>query len=141
METTKIGLEQTVAEIQKILGKYGVGAVMTEYDKGEVIALNFRIRISDKNIPFRLTSRWEPIHEVLSSRYARDPRKADLISQAKRVSWRQTLRWIEASLAYAGTSMVKFQQLLMGFIQVDIKGQTLYEKLEQKGLLGLEDKR
>jgi hypothetical protein len=32
METTKIEAEQTVAEIKKILGKYGAGAVMTEQE-------------------------------------------------------------------------------------------------------------
>lgn len=35
METTKIESEQTVAEVQRVLGRYGAGAIMTEYDKGD----------------------------------------------------------------------------------------------------------
>lgn len=141
METTKIEPEQTVAEIQRILGKYGAGAVMTEYDKGEVVAVTFKIKLAEnKYLPFKLPCRWQPIHQLLCSRYKRGAR-IDLRIQAKRVAWRQILRWIEAQMALVETNMVKIQEVFMPYLQVSITGQTFFEKLEQKGFTALEDKR
>jgi hypothetical protein len=139
METTKIEVEKTVAEIQCILGRYGAGAVMTEFDKGEVMAVTFKIKLGDKDIPFRLPCRWMVIHQLLCSRKKRP--RLDLRIQAKRVAWRQILRWVEAQMALVETDMVKIQEVFMPYVQVTIAGQTLYEKIEQKGFTMLEDKR
>lgn len=140
METTKIEPEQTVAEIQRVLGKYGACAVMTEYDKGEVVALTFKIKLTDdKWLPFRFPCRWQPIHQFLSNKYKR-PRH-DLKPQAKRIAWRQILRWVEAQMALVETEMVKVQEVFMPYIQINLAGKTLYEHLEQKGLPALEDMR
>ena len=40
--TTKIEPEQTIAEIQRLLAKHGVSAMMTEYDGPHVAAVSFR---------------------------------------------------------------------------------------------------
>jgi hypothetical protein len=78
-------------------------------------------------------------HQLLCLRYKRP--RTDLRPQAKRIAWRQILRWIEAQMAFARTGMVKIQEVFMPYIQVSITGQTLYERFEQKGLTALEDKR
>lgn len=62
------------------------------------------------------------------------------VLQAKRIAWRQILRWVEAQLALVETDMVKMQEVFMPYIQVNIKGQTLYEKLEESKFKMLEDK-
>lgn len=148
METTKIDPEQTVSQIQRVLGEHGAGAVMTEYDKGEVSALTFKIKIKDKDIPFRLPCRWNPIEEYLNLKYPPGSyyyHGKELIRdnklQAKQVAWRQILRWVEAQMALVETDMVKIQEVFMPYIQVSITGQTLYEKLELKGMLMLEEKK
>ncbi|MDD4980682.1 MAG: hypothetical protein PHC54_05390 [Candidatus Omnitrophica bacterium] len=64
-----------------------------------------------------------------------------IAQQAKRVAWRQILRWVEAQMALVETNMVKIQEVFMPYIQMTISGQTLYEKIEQKGFIALEDKR
>ncbi len=138
METTKIESEQTVAQIQQVLGKYGANAIMTEYDKGEVTGVCFKIKLADKDIPFRLPCRWEPIHQFLCSKYKR-PRH-DLRPQAKRIAWRQILRWVEAQMALVETEMVKIQEVFMPYVQVNLTGQTLYEKLEENKFKLLEQK-
>lgn len=140
METTKIEPEQTVTEIQKVLGKYGAGAVMTEYDKGEVTAVTFKINVYGRDWPFRLPCRWQAIHQVLSSRRKKSTYRSDDIRQAKRVAWRQILRWIEAQLALAETGMVKIQEVFMPYMQVNLEGQTFFEKLEQTKFKMLEHK-
>jgi len=141
METTKIEPEQTVAQIQNILGKYGAGAVMTEYDKGEVVALTFKVKLGEKDLPFRLPCRWQAINNILLLRRKRLRNTGEITHQAKRIAWRQILRWVEAQMALVETDMVKIQEVFMPYIQMTISGQTLYEKLEKKGLTMLEDKR
>jgi len=141
METTKIEPEQTVAQIQKVLGQYGAGAVMTEYDKGEVVALTFKVKLNEKYLPFKLPCRWESIDRTLMLRRKRLRNTDEIKKQAKRIAWRQILRWVEAQMALVETDMVKIQEVFMPYIQVSIGGQTLFEKLEAKGLPALEDKR
>jgi hypothetical protein len=146
METTKIEPEQTVTEIQKILGQYGAGGVMTEYDPvtKEVKTVFFKINVKGKDIAYRLPSKWEPIRKILESRLKRTPSNAAgeaIKNQAKRVAWRQTLRWVEAQLAYCQTDQVKIQEAFLVYMQVNIEGQTLYEKLEAKGFTAITDQR
>ena len=50
--------------------------------------------------------------------------------QAKRVAWRQLLRWVEVQLAFTRTNMVKVEEVFLPYVQVNIDGQTLFEKLE-----------
>ncbi len=140
METTKINPEQTTAQIQQVLGEYGAGAIMTEYDKGEVVGICFKINVSGKDIPFRLPCRWQAVHQILISRHKRITKRNDDRLQAKRIAWRQILRWVEAQMALVETDMVKIQEVFMPYIQVNLVGQTFYERLEQKGFAALEDK-
>ena len=145
METTKIDPESTVAQIQRILGQYGAGAVMTEYDKGEIVSVTFKIKIKDKDVPFRLPCRWQLLYKNFTLRREHGEslrhKADDDVIQAKRVAWRQILRWVEAQMALVETDMVKIQEVFMPYVQVSLNGQTLYEKLEQKGFIALEDKR
>ena len=143
METTKIESEQTVTEIQRVLGRYGAAAILTEYDKGEVVGVCFKIDVNGKNIPFKLPCRWQAIYKVFISRRQNMMSSTAIEStnqQAKRVAWRQILRWIQAQLALVETDMVKIQEVFMPYIQVNLEGQTLYEKLEQTKFKMLEKK-
>lgn len=130
METTHIEASQTVGEIQRLLGNCGASAVLTEYEKGEVIAVSFRVRFNSQDIPFRLPCRWQAILKKLQSKRKRRPYKRNDEAQARRVAWRQILRWIEAQLALIDTEMVQIQEVFMPYLQMNT-GQTLYEKLEE----------
>jgi len=143
METTKICPAKTVAKLQEILGEYGAEAIMIEYKEKEVFAVSFSINVKDSRIPFRLPCRWEAIYKVLGDRLKKGISNiADekLKEQAKRVAWRQILRWVEAQLALVQTDMVKIQEVFMPYIQVNIGGQTLYEKLEDSKFKMIENK-
>lgn len=132
METTKIEPSQTVGEIQKILGHYGASAIRTDYEKGEVVSVLFTINLNGDNIPFRLPCRWEAILQTINSRKKRHTIRSDWEGQAKRVAWRQILRWIEAQLALTETGMARLHEVFMPYLLVD-KGQTLFEKFESQG--------
>jgi hypothetical protein len=141
METTQVDPSQTVGEIQRILGQYGASAIMTEYDEErEVSAVSFEIKLQDHRIPFRLPCRWGSIFEVLNARRKRRPYKRSVEAQAKRVAWRQILRWVEAQLALVETDMVKMQEVFLPYIlQKDDK--TLYEYLEERNFKAIEYKK
>ena len=113
METTQIEASQTVAEIQRLLGEHGVSHVLTEYERGEVVSVSFKVN----NIPFCLPCRWETILKVLQSRRKRVPDKQKIEQQAHRVAWRQILRWIEAQLALVETEMVQLQEVFLPYLQ------------------------
>ena len=139
METTHIEASQTVSEIQALLGGSGASAILVEYEDGEVIAVSFRVRFNGQDIPFRLPCRWESILKILTSRRKRRPYKRSVEAQAKRVAWRQILRWIQAQLALVDTEMVQIQEVFMPYLQMNT-GKTLYEPLEDIKFKMLEHK-
>lgn len=137
METTKIAPERTVAEIQKILSNYGANAVLTEYKDREVSAVSFKINIEGRDVPFRLPCRDEAISDFLFKRkknMTHTDRVIDNIKeQAKRVAWRQILRWVEAQMAMVETDMVKIHEVFLPYMQTP-NGETLFEAIESRGL-------
>lgn len=139
METTKIESSNTVAQIQALLGASGCTGVMTTYLNKEVVGISFQVSIKEKNIAFNLPCRWKPIYNKLFLRIkkARLGKLEDLENQAKRVAWRQLLRWIEAQLALVDTEMVKVEEVFMPYIQIDINGKTLFEKINESGFKAL----
>lgn len=139
METTKIDADETVAQIQKILGRYGASAVMTEYLNGEIFSLCFKVFVNGVAIPFRMPCRHEILQKMMMGnikKFHTDTKKR-IQEQARRVAWRQILRWIEAQMALVETGMVKIEEVFMPYIQFDIKGQTLFEKISDGGFKGL----
>lgn len=142
METTKIPTEKTVAEIQCLLGGYGCTGVMTTFENGEVTAVCFKILFLDKEVAFKLPARWEPIKDELMSRVKkpRENTEQEIIEQAKRVAWRQILRWVQAQLALVETRMVKVFEVFLPYVQTNLSGKTLFEQIEDKGFKALEYK-
>jgi hypothetical protein len=145
METTRIEVSKTVAEIQQLLGRYGCCGVMTMYEKNEVKAVCFQILFLDKTIPFKLPCRWECIYKNFVDRRAsgRDKpvhKEIDDVPQAKRVAWRQILRWVEAQMSLVDTDMVKVQEVFLPYAQTGLN-QTLFEMIEDKGFMALEHKK
>ncbi len=130
METTKIEPTQTVSEIQKTLGQYGASQILTEYASGEVTGISFKIIVKGSDLPFRLPCRYESIMEVLISRKKRVQARTDIRGQAKRVAWRQILRWVEAQLALTTTKMVSIEEVFLPYLQGK-DGKTLYESLSE----------
>jgi hypothetical protein len=140
METTHIAAEQTVTEIQRVLGIYGAAAIRTDYENKEVTSVSFLLKIGAQEIPFKLPCRWEPIFNHLQKKRIRRRKKEDDDrAQSKRIAWRQILRWVEAQLALVDTEMVSMQEVFMPYIQIG-KGKTLYEHLIETKFKMLEHK-
>lgn len=143
METTAIAPEKTIAEIQALLVQHKATSILMEYEGGKVSSVCFRIPLNGDLIPFRLPCRHQPIQQILAERNRNwqypSYRKGLLEKfdeQSRRVAWRQILRWVQAQLALVSTGMVKVEEVFLPYMQT-INGQTIFEKLEAKGLLML----
>jgi len=141
METTRIDPQKTVGEIQEVLGKYGASAIRMDYQDGlmgrEVVSVSFTIEVNRDQVPFRLPCRWICVLDTLMSRIRGErsdeyleKKRGEYTPQAKRIAWRQILRWVEAQLALVETGMVKMVEVFVPYMLMD-KGKTLYEKLEE----------
>jgi hypothetical protein len=143
METTKISVESTVADIQRVLGRYRCRAIASKFTSdGELEAVIFSVDVNGQEIPFRLPARWEPLFELINkSRSPRNQEKKveDDREQAKRVAWRQILRWVEAQLALVQTNMVRMEEVFMPYVQLR-GGQTLFDHFQARQFQ-IEDKR
>ena len=143
METTKIDPEVTIGEIQRLLARYDCQAIMTEFKNNEVEAVSFRIEYKGCPLHFKLPARAAALFKVLNGR--RDPayqlRKEDDDRQhAKRVAWRQILRWVQAQLALVQTEMVTIVEVFLPYASF-ADGKTLYQRLEAKSFTMLTDQR
>jgi hypothetical protein len=57
--TTEIEPEQAISEIQKMLSRQGVSAMITEYDGPRVSAVSFLIKVDGQPTGFRLPCNWK----------------------------------------------------------------------------------
>lgn len=140
METTLIQAEETVSQIQRVLGRCGASAIMTEYDGGNIKSLSFKVKYRDVNVPFRLPCRHESIYAILSAKVKRFKPDTEerLRRQSQNVAWRQIFQWVQAQMALIETEMVTMPEVFMPYIQVDPKGTTLFERMDKQGFKMLE---
>ena len=133
MESTKKDPEQTIAEIQLLLKKFGVRDVLINYnEQGEAEALSFTIQHGDVKIPFRLPVNHRPIWELAKrgkTKYIKDE------LQARRVAWRQIYRWIQAQIALIETQMVTVEEVFLPYMLLK-DNKTVYKAFLESGFKG-----
>jgi len=135
--TTKIEPEQTIAEIQRLLAKHGVSAMMTEYDGPHVAAVSFRINVEGNPIGFKLPCNWRAVLEVINAdRKIRHGYKTN--DQAIRTAGRIIFEWVRTQLALVEVNMVTVPQVFLPYA-IMRDGKTLSEHVERDPslLLGL----
>ena len=135
--TTKIEPEQTISEIQKMLSRHGVTAMMTEYDGPHVSGVSFRVNLDGKPLAFRLPCNWKAVEAILRPKNPRNlydaKRKAAQEDawkqQAIRTAWRIIKDWIATQLAMVEVKMVTVPQVFLPYaIMKD--NRTLSEHIE-----------
>jgi len=130
--STKIEPEQTIGEIQKILSRYNVAAMMTEYDGPHVESVSFKLNIDGQSLGFKLPCNWRAVRQIF-----KEPRHAAKLkcrvderdAQAIRTSWRIIKDWIEAQLALIEVGMVTIPQVFLPYA-IMRDGRTLSERVE-----------
>lgn len=130
--STKIEPEQTISEIQKMLSRHGVTAMMTEYDGPQVSSVSFRLNINGKPMGFKLPCNWRAVLEIfnvpanarkLKSRIEQRP------EQATRTAWRIIHAWVEAQLGLVEVNMATVPQIFLPYA-IMRDGRTLSEHIE-----------
>jgi len=128
--TTKISVEKTLGEIQRMLVLNGAKSVLSEYDdNGYIIALSFIINVNDQSMAIRLPSDWRPVLKIMEDD-RKTPNSFCNQEQALRVAWRIIKDWVEAQMAILQTKMVKIEQIFLPYI-ITNNNQTIFEKFEE----------
>jgi hypothetical protein len=133
--TTQVPAKRSIEEIQTALVEHGATGVLYEYEKGtgSIEALQFLLRVQDRDVTFSLPVHWQRFQRVLELQQVR---RWDDEEYVYRVAWRNIRDWVMAQLALYETEIVDMGQVFLPFA-TDTKGQTLYEKMvEGKFLLG-----
>lgn len=139
--TSTIEPEQTISEIQKLLSRYGVQAMMTEYDGPQVAAVSFRMNVDGRSMAFKMPCNWRAVRQVFTQQGITQGKMKhkdkNLDNQAIRTAWRVIKVWIEAQLALVEINMVSIPQVFLPYA-ITSDGRTLAEKIndEPQLLLG-----
>lgn len=129
MASTKITEGQTIGEIMDLLARHNVSGIMTQYDHGDIVGLTFSIGYNGIELYFRLPVKWEPVMEAMRLDKG-TPNNLANEKQARKVAWRQILRWIEAQLALAEIGMADIKEVFMPYLLV-APDETAYQRLEK----------
>jgi len=134
MASTGISAEKTASEISQILSRSGlVKYIQFEYDGGDVSGLSFIIMNGETRVPFRLPARVDAMLRAMT-KDKKTPRHLCNTDQARRVAWRQLLRWVQAHIALIEVGMVDMKEVFMPYI-IGNGGKTLYEIAENNQFL------
>lgn len=127
--STKIPAEQTIGEIQQLLSKYGVSAMLTEYDGHNISAVSFKMRVLNKELAFRMPCNWRSVREIFKADAQIRNTKLNTDEQAIRVAWRIIHAWVKAQLALVEVNMVTIPQIFLPY-SIMRDGRTLAEHVE-----------
>lgn len=126
--TTKVPVDRTMSELQKILRKAGAIALLTEFDtNGNYEALSFRIMVDGNPIAYRLPADVEGVIRALK----KDKEYKD-DAHARRVAWRIVKDWVEVQMAIIQAQMAELPQIFLPYAQTS-NGQSFYHRIKSGG--------
>ncbi len=131
METTSIEASKTAAEITSLLVQSGAVHISHEYGQDkEICGLKFALKVRENMWTVALPARVDPIFKIINGRrkFNRNANARDDMAQAKRVAWRQLLRWCEAQLAMVDAGMVEAGEVFLSYAQ-DKTGVSFFERV------------
>ena len=119
--TTKVSVEQTINDIQKILAKAKATAILTEYGPdGLPSALTFRVNVNGNDIHFTLPVKVDGVAAALKrDREYRDD------AHARRVAWRIVKDWCDSQMALIDAGQAELAQVFLPYAQT-ADGETYY---------------
>lgn len=143
METTEVPVERTITEIQMVLKKHGMRRMNMNYDiSGEVESVFFTLMMQvpgqvdlPQEVPYKLPANYEALLVLATRGETKYLKKGDEV-HARKIAWRQVLRWIEAQFALVELEMVRPEEVFLPYMVIDEKETTMYEKVLQTGFQG-----
>lgn len=129
--TSKVGVYESLGEIQGALAAHGARQIMVEYDgDGKVMALAFSIDSPMGRRAFSLPANVEGVRAVMAKQGVKD-----INGQAERTAWRNVRDWVLAQMAIIEAGMAQMDEVFLPYL-TNGNGQTLYQ-LYQGGALAL----
>jgi hypothetical protein len=95
--TTEVPLQKTITEIHHLLAENGATGIATEYDKGRIRDIFFKIKVAGKELAFRLPAKPDKVYAVLHGQtmsHYHDRYGEQWHDQAERVAWRICKSWL-----------------------------------------------
>jgi hypothetical protein len=136
--TTEIPVERTMAEIQTLLADNGARGIALEYDgSGTLKDIFFKIRLHEKELPFRLPAKAERVYQALwggrqeweYTRYGDGWR-----AQAERIAWRICKTWLEGQITLINLEQAKLEEVFLPYLVLP-SNKTLFETMERNQFL------
>jgi len=129
--STKIDYHKTLGEISKCLSMHGAKSIMTDYEEGTPVSLNFTIEMNGKLIGFKLPARYKGVMKAMEKQKV--PKTYQNKEQAVRTSWRIIKDWVEAQMALVESELADVSEVFLPYA-ITQNGSTLYEEIQGKRL-------
>lgn len=127
--TTKIGVGQSLGEIQDALARNGARKVMVDYDDdGTPIALTFAIMTVNGMQGFQLPANMAGVAIVFQKQKVKADRE-----QVMRTAWRNIRDWVMAQMAFIEAGNVQLDEIFLPYLSDGKK--TLYEAFQSGQLM------
>ena len=134
--TTDIPVEKTIAEIQQLLVHNGARGIALEYDEqGNIKDIFFKIRLHDKELPFRLPAKPEKVYAaVFADMQYQDKLRQERMKKAEAIAWRICKTWLEAQITLINLEQAKLEEVFLPYLVLP-SNKTLFETMEQNQFL------
>jgi hypothetical protein len=122
MGTTDVDVTKTVGQIISELVKAGASSVNMDYQGGSVRGIRWVMQVNGHNAVFDMPARVDAIQKKIPN-----------LEQARKVAWRQLLRWVEAQNAMIACGMVQAAEVFFAYHVPAGQEQTLFEIAMESG--------
>jgi hypothetical protein len=134
--TSDIPVEKTIAEIQQILAQNGARGIALEYDaSGTIKDIFFKVRLRDKELPFRLPSKPENVYAAVFAGMQYENRlRQERMKKAEAIAWRICKTWLEAQITLINLEQAKLEEVFLPYLVLP-GNTTLFETMERNQFL------
>ena len=134
--TTDVAVERTIAEIQTILAQNGARGIALEYDESGLIKdIFFKIRLHDKDLPFRLPSKPDNVYATLFAGMQYEDRlRNERMKKAEAIAWRICKTWLEAQITLINLEQAKLEEVFLPYLVMP-SNKTLFETMDHNQFL------
>lgn len=126
--TTKVGVWQTVNEIQKILTQHKITHISIRNEGAMPEAISFTINHNGQPLNFLLPCNHAGVFECLK-KDSDVPPKLKNKEHAFRVSWRIAKQWIEVQMAVVDSGLITTAEVFMAHLIISASGETLSNRI------------
>ncbi len=132
--TTEIPVDQTIAEIQKILALNGARGIALEYHAdGRIKDIFFKILRNGKELPFRLPAKANHVYTALHkgtpdhyhTRYGKQWEE-----EAEQIAWRICKTWLEAQITLINLEQAKLEEVFLPYLLLFQQGGRTHTRIE-----------